>query len=221
MVAEGVLCWLFPCGQFLNRCSRVWNLYWHHQHLASGRLVVHCRYWPVWQLFHLEPVEPGGEAFVGTCHGWRRLLLLTGSVLRFLVLLSLSFVQSFTSAHIFSEKPRLRLASDLGRGKRFCPTRPRGSLKLSHSTPCTSGSSAASFAHSSAISFPSMHWWLGHRRISIRTSGLPGVDCGDVLSGHVRVLWPGPDRRMSSPRWQSVRPTVPSAWFLVAAHSAS
>ena len=42
-------CWLFHCGKFLKRCLRVWVLYWHRQHLASGLLVVHWRCYPVRQ----------------------------------------------------------------------------------------------------------------------------------------------------------------------------
>ena len=40
-------------------------------------------------------------------------------------------------------------------------------LVESYSTLWVSGSSAASLAHSSAISLPSIPWWLGHQRISI------------------------------------------------------
>ena len=42
---------------------------------------------------------------------------------------------------------------------------------LNHSTPWASGSSAASFAHLSATSLPSIPWWLGYHRISILTLG--------------------------------------------------
>ena len=62
---------------------------------------------------HLELVEPGGEAFVGTCNGGVRLLLLMGRHFRFPVLLSLFLSQSCASAHFFSKKPLLRLASVL------------------------------------------------------------------------------------------------------------
>ena len=60
-------------------------------------------------------------------------------------------------------------------------------MKLSHST-FAFGSSAASFVHSSAITFPSMPWWLGHDS----DLWLPGAECGDVISGHDRILlaWP-------------------------------
>ena len=47
--AQRDFCWHRHCGWFLNRCSRVWMLYWHHQHFTSGRLAVHWRYCPVMQ----------------------------------------------------------------------------------------------------------------------------------------------------------------------------
>jgi len=110
----------------------------------------------------LELVEAGGEPFVGARHRGVRLLLHAGSV----------------HAVLGLAEPLL------GPALRLCPLHfreaafgwPRisgggGSLKQNHSTLWASGSSAASFPHSSAISFPSMLWWLGHHRISIRFLG--------------------------------------------------
>jgi len=48
-VVQRVFCWHRHWGQSLNRCYRVWMLYWHHQQVASGRRVVHARCWPVKQ----------------------------------------------------------------------------------------------------------------------------------------------------------------------------
>jgi len=60
----------------LKRCSRVWILYWHHQQVASGRRVVHARYWPV----SLHLVKARGEALFGFCYRLVRLALFAGTV---------------------------------------------------------------------------------------------------------------------------------------------
>ena len=63
---------------------------------------------------------------------------------------------------LFIANASLQVARDAGRRilRRLL------SLCRGHSTPWRSGSSAASFAHSSAISFPSMPDWAGHHRTS-------------------------------------------------------
>jgi len=64
--------------------------------------------------------------------------------------------QALASSRFCSENPRLTLASDLGRGNFLAMTDLSGSLVENHSTPCASGSSAASFAQASATSLPSI-----------------------------------------------------------------
>jgi len=54
-------------------------LYWHYQHFASGRLVVHWRYCEA--VASLQLVKTGGETFSGACHDGVRLLLSARSVL--------------------------------------------------------------------------------------------------------------------------------------------
>ena len=66
--------------QLLIRCSRVWGLQLHHQHLASGLLVVPCRYCPVVAVARLELVEPRNELLVRLSHGRTRLLLVARPV---------------------------------------------------------------------------------------------------------------------------------------------
>jgi len=106
-MAEGLL------PTFPNTCSRVRILFWHHQHLASGRLVFHWRYWPV-------PPWAGRRRLLARAMVGVRLLLLTGSALP-------PSPGPVPPPHFFPETPRLGFSSDLGRGKRLCLTRPRGS----------------------------------------------------------------------------------------------
>ena len=79
-VAQGVFCWLFHCGQFLDRCSRVRILYWAPPPTAgvrasSGpRKVLSCQAVP-----RLGPVEAGGKALVCMRHRRIRLLLFAGA----------------------------------------------------------------------------------------------------------------------------------------------
>jgi len=116
----------------------------------------------------LQQIESGGEALVGACHDGVRLCFSLGRYLRLLVFARFPRTQSRASVHFLSEKSRLKLARDLGRGQRLFLTIPCGSLKLSHSTPWASGSSAACLAHSWAISLRSIPWWLGYHRIAVR-----------------------------------------------------
>jgi len=124
-VVQRVYCWLFHCGQFLNRCSSL-NLI-----LAPPRAGVRassgpCKvtYCPVRQP-RLELVEAVcATVGSGFCFS-------LGSYLRFLVLSSL-----FLALHpLLLRNPRLTLARDLGRGNFLFLTWPLGSLTLNHSTP--------------------------------------------------------------------------------------
>jgi len=67
------------------------------------------------------------------------------------------------------------MASDLGRGKFLALIDLSGFVVENHSTPWASGSSAASLAHWSAISFPSIPWWLRRYQISIFTFSFPSI----------------------------------------------
>ena len=67
--------------------------------------------------------------------------------MRFLVRASCFLVQPFASAHFCSEKPRLTLASERGRGNSLSLTEPSGFVVENYSTPWAFGSSAASLAH--------------------------------------------------------------------------
>ena len=69
------------------------------------------------------------------------------------------------SSHFFVEISRLIWARDLGSGTGLAPP-------CSRSTPRASGSSAASFAHSSAFSLPGTPLWAGNHRISKVILGL-------------------------------------------------
>ena len=88
-----------------------------HQQVASGRRVVHARYWPVRQAVpRLQLVEAGARRLLaraavgsGFCFSQDRCLL-------FPVLASLLLTQPLASVHFFSEKPRFTLASDRGSG---------------------------------------------------------------------------------------------------------
>jgi len=166
----------------------------------------------------LHLVEPGGEAPVGLRDRGIRFLPVAGPVL---AVTGAGPVQALASCHFFSENPRFTLAKDLGSGKTLPVVEPSGFLVENHSTPWSSGSSAASLAHSSAFSLPSMPWWLGHHRISILTLG--------SLARRVAICCL-PSRAYSCPSpgsseailpiaaWRSVRMvTSPSLWFLAAA----
>ena len=104
--------------------------------------------------------------------------------LRLLVWASFFLAQPLASCHILSENPCLTLAKDLRSGKTLSLTVPSGFVVENHSTQWASGSSAASLAHSSAISFPSMPWWLGHHL----DVGLLCLKGGDVPPGFEGVL---------------------------------
>jgi len=67
-------------------------------------------------------------------------------------------------------------------------------LVENHSTPWASGSSAASLAHLSATSLPSIPWWLGRG----------GRRCASWPRGRISALVP--DRRRPFPRWPLARP---------------
>jgi len=85
--------------------------------------------------------------------------------------------------------------------------------------PSVSGSSAACLANLSAISLPSIPWWLGHHRISIQIdTWFLSAKGGVVLSGHDCVFlawaWIVGCHPPASPRKMV---TVPSVRSLVAA----
>jgi len=67
----------------------------------------------------------------------------SGRYLRFRVRASCLLAQLLASSRFCSEKPRLTLASDLGRGNFLALTDPSGFVVENHSTPWASGSSAA------------------------------------------------------------------------------
>jgi len=79
----------------------------------------------------LELVETGGEALVGSCR--RRVRFLLDARAIFSVAGLASLVPGLRP--FFSEKTRLKLARELGSGKRLFLTIPCGSVKLDHSTP--------------------------------------------------------------------------------------
>ena len=65
--------------------------------------------------------------------------------------------QHRASGHFFSDALRRRCARDVARCDARVP-----SASVSHSTPWSSGSLAASLAHLSATSFPGIPLWAGH-----------------------------------------------------------
>lgn len=87
-------------------------------------------------------------------------------------------------AHFFSKISRLRCAGDLGSGISRAPP-------CNYSTPCASGSSAASLAHSLAFSFPVAPLCAGRHRIfddnirscppkeEMRCASVPGLRTAD------------------------------------------
>jgi len=187
---------LFHCGQFLKRCLRVLNCYWQPstlgvrtsccppEVLAVQRVARRC-----WHAPRRGPAS--ASLWVDNCGS-------SSSLSPSLVLLPLLFREFALGIS--------------GGGKRLFLTWPRGSLTLSHSTPWAAGSSAVSFAHSSALSFPSMPWWLGHHRISILKFGALARRVAICFLAMIAYFWTGPGRLRSSSRRRPGRP-----WFLVVA----
>jgi hypothetical protein len=120
----------------------------------------------------LQLVEPRGVHLGAPCNRSVRFLLSWQLVLRFVIRLP---AHCRASAHLFSEIGRFRCARDLGSG----------------STPRASGFSAASFAHSSAFSFPGTPMWAGHHRISMM-SGRALRSAAICFRARIAYFWPGP-----------------------------
>jgi len=138
---------------------------------------------------------------------WGPVLLFGGRYLRSLLVLASFFLTQFlVSAHFRSERSRLTSASDRGSGNFRSVMEPSWFVVESHSTPWASGSSAASLAHSSAISLPPMPWWLGHHRISTLALGSFARRAAMWLLACRAYFCLVPARRRSSSRWPPARP---------------
>ena len=144
-----------------------------------------------------------------------------GRYLRFLVRASCFLAQPLASSRFCSEKPRLTLARERGRGNFLSLTEPSGFAVENHSTPWASGSSAASLAHWSATSLPSIPWWLGHHQISIFTLGSLARRAAMCLLASRAYFCPGPGSSEVIPQMAACASmkmvTAPIVWLLVAA----